>query len=111
MFKKVFGAVVIILIAYSFYLTFMPNYNYRMFKNEMKESMEIVQLTDQHKDVMRRVIRLTREYDIPIAAEDVELVLEHDQWSAKIYWEETIEYFPFFPLYQKNLEFYIDTAE
>jgi hypothetical protein len=89
----------------------MPNYQYRLFKNEMKKSMEIVQLTDTHKSVMRRVMRLTKEYDIPISPADVELELVHDQWSAKIYWEETIEYFPFYPLYQKNLEFYVDTTE
>jgi hypothetical protein len=94
MVKKIFGSIFIILLTYSFYLTFMPNYQYRLFKA-----------------VMRRVMRLTKEYDIPISPADVELELVHDQWSAKIYWEETIEYFPFYPLYQKNLEFYVDTTE
>ncbi len=111
MVKKIFGVVVFVLLAYSFYLSFMPNYHYRMFKNEIKESMKIIRLTDDRKEVIRRVMRLTDEYDIPVTPEDIELEMVHDQWTAKLYWEETIEYFPFYPLYQKNIEFYVDTAE
>ena len=111
MFKKIFLGVVICLAAYAFYLTFMPNYNGRLFKNEMKASMEIVRPLDQHRTVMKRIMRLRDEYSIPLTPEDVELELVHDEWIAKIYWEETVEYFPFYPLYQKTFEFYLDTSE
>lgn len=111
MYKNFFLGIVVILAAYIFYLTFAPVFNYYIFKNELKETMKIIRRIDRHKDVMKRIIRHTKEYNIPITAEDVELELVHDQFQAKIHWEETVEYFPFYPLYQKTFEFYIDTSE
>jgi hypothetical protein len=111
MFKKIFIAAVIGLAIYALYLTFVPNYHGRMFINEVKETMKIVSANNQHKNVMKRIMRLRDEYFIPIVEEDVELELVDNQWVVKIYWEETVEYFPFYPLYQKTFEFYLDTSE
>jgi hypothetical protein len=111
MVKKVFFVIVVILAAYCFYLTFNPNYNYHMFKNELKESLRIVRSIDRPKDVMKRVMRQIQEYDIPIVEEDIELTKLNNQYHVKMYWEETVRYFPFYTLYQKTYEFYIDTSE
>ncbi|MDO8281510.1 MAG: hypothetical protein Q7U10_02620 [Thermodesulfovibrionia bacterium] len=111
MVKNIFVVLFSLVIAYSFYLTFMPNYNYHMFKNEMKASMEIVTQNDKPKDVMKRIMRLVDEYDIPVSDEDVELELATEKYTARISWEDTVQYFPFYPLYQKTYTFHIDTSK
>lgn len=111
MVKNIFVVFFSLIIAYSFYLTFMPNYNYHMFKNEIKASMDIVTQNDQPREVMKRIMRLVDEYDIPVSADDIELELVSGKYIARTSWEETVEYFPFYKLYEKTYAFQIDTGK
>lgn len=111
MVKNIFVVIISLVIAYSFYLTFMPNYNYHMFKNEINASMDIVTQNDQHREVMKRIMRLVDEYDIPVSDEDVELELAEGKYTARLSWEDTVQYFPFYPLYQKTYAFQVDTGK
>lgn len=111
MFKKIFVAVVAICAFYSFYLTFLPNYNYHMFNNELTETMKIVPPVETPKNVMKRIMRLVEEYDIPVAEEDIELELVNNSYVTRLSWEETVNYFPFYILYQKVFEYSIDTGK
>lgn len=111
MVKNIFVVIASLLLVYSFYLTFMPNYNYHMFKNELNASMEIVTIRDKPEDVIKRIMRLVDEYDIPISDEDIELENVGNLYAVRMSWEDTVNFFPFYVLYQKTYSYHIDTGK
>lgn len=111
MVKNIFFVFVGIMLAYSFYLTVTPIYNYHMFKNEVKASMDIVTHNDKPKDVIKRIMRLVDEYDIPVNAEDIELELAGNKYTVRISWEDIVQYYSFYPIYQKSYSYSIDISQ
>jgi hypothetical protein len=105
MLKKLLFFLVLGLIAYSLFLTVVPYYRYYAFKSDLEETLR-VNVTDTPEEIMAKVLNLTKQYEIPVEEEDIDLRQEN-KYVATISWQETVD---FFTVYQKTFEFYIDTS-
>ncbi len=108
MIKKIFFFLVLGLIAYSLFLTTIPNYHYYAFKSDLEETLR-VSVTDRPEELMTKILNLAETYKLPIEKKDINLKAKK-VYTVTVSWEETVVFFPVYPIYQKTFKFYIDTS-
>lgn len=104
--KGIVSLLIIGILAYSGFQFFKPYYRYLVLQSDAKE---IVRIDIENEDVIRsKVYERAQELKIPIGKADIEVTKQGSNIRIKTSWSEVVD---IFGVYQKTLQFNVDTMK
>jgi hypothetical protein len=105
MIKTLFLLLILALIVYSGIQFATPYFHYYAFKKDVEELIR-VNINTSPLEMKERVMRIAKEYNIPIKEIDIILTPEK-KYRVEASWEEKVN---LLGIYEKNLEFFLNTS-